>query len=67
MKRVIRRYRPKTRPDLAFWPEKVTQGLNISWMVVAAVDGCDATEVHDDWFANFNDADEIAKQLAEEA
>ena len=36
-------------------------------MVVAAVDGQQATEAHDDWFANFNDADEVAKQLASEA
>ena len=60
-------YQAKSRPDLKFWPEKIVQGLKVSWMVVAAVDGQQATEAHDDWFANFNDADEVAKQLAEEA
>lgn len=63
----IKRYPAKSRSDLKFWPEKVVQGLNVSWMVVAAVDGAPATEAHDDWFANYKDADEVAKQLASEA
>ena len=60
-------YQAKSRPDLKFWPEKIVQGLNVSWMVVSAVDGASATEAHDDWFANYKDADEVAKQLASEA
>ena len=60
-------YQAKSRSDLKFWPEKIVRGLKVSWMVVAAVDGEPATEAHDDWFANYKDADEVAKQLAAEA
>jgi hypothetical protein len=37
----------------------------VSWMVVAESNG-HATEGHDDWFANFWDANEVAKQVSQE-
>ena len=59
------RYESKLQPGLFFWAERVDEGKpNSTWMVVQQANGFPGTEAHDDWFAKFEDADEIAKALA---
>jgi hypothetical protein len=61
----MKRYISKSNPNLFFWVECVTDPQEI-FMVVSAVKGHNPTEAHDDWFANKQDAEEIAQQLANE-
>jgi hypothetical protein len=51
-----------SEPGLYFWAESVDN----AWMVVMEHKDhpCKGTEAHDDWFAHFKDADEVAQQLA---
>lgn len=63
----MKKYQSKTQPGLFFWAERnpTVRGSTVeSWSVVSQVGGYPATEAHDDWFANFADADEIAQKLA---
>ena len=60
----MKRYISKSNPELEFFVEKTFQN---SYMVVSQVEGYDATEAHDDWFFNKQDAEEIAQQLANES
>lgn len=60
----MKRYKSKSNPKLEFFVEKTFQN---SYMVVSQVKGYDATEAHDDWFFNEQDAEEIAQQMAEQS
>ena len=62
----IEKYESREQPGLFFWAEANGDGAGAveSYCVVSQVTGYPATEAHDDWFANFKDADEIARMLA---
>ena len=55
------KYESTTQPGLFYWAEAATEN---SFAVVMQADGYPATEAADDWFAKFEDADEIAQQMA---
>lgn len=58
----IFKHESTTQPGLFFWAEPV--GFVPGWHIVSQVDGFDATEAHDDWFATKEGADEVAEMLA---
>lgn len=64
----LTKYESPAQPGLFFWAEPNGGGAGAveSYAVVSQMTGFPATEAHDDWFARFVDADEIAKQLAQE-
>jgi hypothetical protein len=63
----MKRYTSKSNSKLTFFVEPVTDnGSSVSYVVVSQMAGYAATEAHDDWFANKQDAEEIAQQLANE-
>jgi hypothetical protein len=57
------RHQSKADPELVYYAQ-FNPGPPNSFMVVADSHGI-ATEAHDDWFINFKDANEIAKQMAD--
>ena len=61
------RYESKAQPGLRFWAEPNGGGAGAveSYGIVSQADGYPATEAWDDWFANFGDADRIAREMAE--
>lgn len=62
----ITKHVAKGRPDLKFWAKQDNApGFPSSFAVISQADGFPATEAHDDYFANFEDADEVAKELAD--
>ena len=63
----LTKYESKTQPGLFFWAEANGGGAGAveSYGVVQQMTGYPATEAHDDWFGRFEDADEIARALAE--
>ena len=61
------RYQSKSDPSISYWAEPNGgggAGAIESYCVVGQAEGYPATEACDDWFANFADADEIARKLA---
>jgi hypothetical protein len=64
----MKRYKSKSNPELEFFVEPVTfNGFDDCYMVVAAVKGHDPTEAHSDWFKYQKDADNVARQMANES
>jgi hypothetical protein len=64
----MKRYQSKSNPELEFFVEPVTfNGFDDCYMVVAAVKGHDPTEAHSDWFKYQKDADNVARQMANES
>ena len=64
----MKRYQSKSNPELEFFVEPVTfNGFDDCYMVVAAVKGYNPTEAHDDWFKYQKDADDVARQMANES
>ncbi len=63
MKNIAKKHESKSQPGLFIWAE---QDGPSTWIVFQQVKGFPATEACDDWFGNFNDADAVAKQLANE-
>ena len=64
------KYASPTQPTLRFWAQdnrEAMPGSVPSFCVEAQVDGLPVSEACDDWFANFEDADQMAQQLAVEA
>lgn len=55
-----------TQPGLFFWAEPNGGGAGAveSYGVVSQADGFPATEAWDDWFAHWQDADDVAQKLA---
>jgi hypothetical protein len=64
----LQKHESKSQPGLFFWAEANGGGAGAdeSYAVVSQMTGFPATEAHDDWFYHFKDANEIAKQLANE-
>lgn len=61
------KYSSTTHPDVKFWAEQVEQhadGRPI-FGVMAQAEGFPASEAHPDWFPNLEDAEAVAKALAE--
>lgn len=58
------RYQSKADPDVVYYVE-LAPGSPHFFVVVYEKKGFPGTEAHDDWFANFKDATETAKQMAE--
>ena len=50
-----------TEPGVVFYAEEIVGGM---WAVMAKTEGFPGLEAHDDWFAKFEDADAIARLLA---
>lgn len=57
------KYEAAAQPGLFFWAERVGGPIQF-WAVVSQADGYPASEAHDDWFANQEDADRIAQEFA---
>ena len=69
----MKRYTSKSNSKLKFWVETNSQYFPANseriatvYTIVSQMAGYAATEAHDDWFANKEDAEEIAQQLANE-
>lgn len=59
------RHESTTQKGLFFWADSIEiRGQRTCFHVVAQAEGYEGTEAHDDWFANWKDADEIAQMLA---
>lgn len=58
------KHESKSQKGLFYWAESTGIGGVNSFSVVSQVDGYEQTEAWDDWFANEEDADEIAQRLA---
>jgi hypothetical protein len=59
------KYESTTEPGLFFSVEPVAGPDGpVAYMVTQQMKGYPGTEACDDWFANLNDADAIAQQLA---
>lgn len=56
----------RNKDGVMFWAEKVPDDFGgiESWAVIQQAEGYPATEAFDDWFTNFDDANEMAKMLA---
>ncbi len=52
------------QPGLFYWAQPNEIGTVSSYVVIAQVTGYPATEAHDDWFGNYEDADHIAYLLS---
>ena len=52
------------QPGLWFWAEK-DSGPVPCWIVYSQASGFPGTEACDDWFYKFEDADQVARLLAE--
>lgn len=60
------KHESNTQQGLRFWAEPNGGGAGAveSYCVVSQMDGFPPTEAHDDWFASFGDANDIARKLA---
>ena len=58
------KYKSQIQSDLYFWVETIS-GKVTAYCVVSQVDGYPATEACDDWFGRKEDAEEMAKLLAQ--
>lgn len=60
------RHHSTTQPGLVYWAEPNGGGAGAveSYCVVGQAEGFPPSESHDDWFANWEDANEIAAMLA---
>ena len=52
-------------PGLHYWAMNDADGAQPLWIVVAAVGRNAPSEAFDDWFATFEEADRMARDLAE--
>lgn len=62
----LTKYQAKNQPGLYYWAEPNGGGAGAieSYGVVCQTDGSPTTEAYDDWFGRFEDADNMAKELA---
>ena len=61
----VTKWRCVVEPSVQFWVEAIEEGMGVLFHVVCQFDGYPATEAFDDWFATREDAEAIAKLLAE--
>lgn len=60
----MKKYESISQPGAYYWAEKTIDKLNDHWAVISKVEGYPATEAWDDWFMREEDADDIARRLA---